>query len=656
MLRRLLFGFIIIGLVGAASFSINWMITDTANYAVAMDAERKAKIWAKQFVTTMPDLYGLVATGVPTPKQRQHIKQTLGGGDAFRFKLFDDFARVKVVSDELFTEIENSGHWDHSGEAANAILSGETSVSLNDGRDKQNRPDVFTETYVPIFDELGVVHGVIEIYSDQTATTLLFQQATRNMAMGVSLIFAIGLGLSAFAFSFMTHRVRSAKKRADYLMNYDQVTNVMNRRGFVSKIEKMMAYGDVDWEKAIIVCIDVDRLKVINDTYGHRAGDAFLRHVGEVVNEVIGDRDEVAGRIAGDEFAIMLQRKNYEDVREFAETLSAAVAQPMLRNGESIVGHISMGIHYDKSPGLPLEKRLRKADLALKQAKHDGRDTYRIFTEELETQFERRRVVEAAVNEGLVHGRFSVHYQPLLKQSTMQCVGFEALLRLEDAMGESISPTEFIPVAERIGAIKQIGAWVLETATKVAADWPEHLFISVNLSPRQFDDGRLVSQIRELLSDTGLSANRLELEVTESLLVENQEEVGKQLKELQSLGASIAMDDFGTGYSSLGYLWQFGFNKIKIDRSFILGLDHESAKTREILDSIIMLGHRLDMKVTAEGIETEKQAELLSSLACDQLQGFLYGKPMPADELPAFFLKNLVADVAKDEVVLAQSS
>lgn len=654
MLKRAILSVGFVCLIAVAGLSINWMISQSVDQAVALNAERTSELWSRELVKGMPDIEGLINTGVPTDAQRQHIHHILGFGDVFRFKLFDSNARVKIVSDELATELEELAVRDHNGNAADVILSGENLVSLNDGSDKPNRPDIYAEAYLPVFNDDGTVQGVVEVYTDETAASELFRKTTQEMALFLSLIFALGIGLPTLAFSYMIHRVKKAKDRANYLADYDQISNLMNRHGFVRRVDELVAQGKADWSNAAIICIGVDHLNAMNDTHGHRTGDAFLRHIGRAINEVIGD-DDLAGRIGGDEFAILRQQSGDAELLEFASALSAAVARPMRRNGEAIVGHVSMGIHTEVADDLSLEKRLKKADLALKQAKLDGRDTFRVFSEELEAKFERHRFIEAAIIEGLAHNRFHVYYQPLLIEATMQCIGFEALLRLDDGSGNMISPAEFIPIAESMGTIKRIGAWVLETATETAAEWPSHLFVSVNLSPRQFDDGHLVPLIRGALARAGIGPKRLELEVTESLLMENAEQVGAQLTELQELGVSIAMDDFGTGYSSLGYLWQFGFDKLKIDRSFILGLDHESAKTREILDTIIMLGHRLDMKVTAEGIENEGQAELLSSLSCDQFQGFLYGKPMPRGELPAFFLKNMISDTQKKGSNLEQA-
>jgi EAL domain-containing protein (putative c-di-GMP-specific phosphodiesterase class I) len=283
---------------------------------------------------------------------------------------------------------------------------------------------------------------------------------------------------------------------------------------------------------------------------------------------------------------------------------------------------------------------LHKADVALYQAKADGRNTYRLFTEDMETGMRARRALEQLIGRATAQNGFELHYQPLLHAESGAFAGFEALLRLPDGKGGYVSPLTCIPVIEAMGLINAVGKWVIEEATRTAATWPSHLFVSVNLSVKQFEDGTLAGHVKRALDSSGLRPKQLELEVTETLLMQNTESTARQLAELRELGVALSMDDFGTGYSSLGYLWQFRFDKLKIDRSFISALCHNEKKAVEILDTIIMLGHKLDMTVTAEGIETAHQAEILVSLSCDHVQGYLYGPPAQASEIALFLLEN----------------
>ena len=304
-----------------------------------------------------------------------------------------------------------------------------------------------------------------------------------------------------------------------------------------------------------------------------------------------------------------------------------------------IAGRISAGVHMLSGAATSVEDALHYADVALYQAKVDGKNTARLFSEEMEVRTRARREMEQLVREATGKDRFELHYQPLVEVRTRRCLGFEALLRLKDHNGLYVPPTTFIPVAEAIGLVEDIGQWVIEEATQTAALWPAEMLVSINLSVRQFASERLADVVHAALVKSGLAPGRLELEVTESLLMENTELVARQLAAIKASGVSLAMDDFGTGYSSLSYLWQFGFDKLKIDRSFVTALDADEGKAKDILDTIIALAHRLGMRVTAEGIETSHQAGIIAALNCDQFQGYLFGKPMTASDIAPYLLR-----------------
>jgi diguanylate cyclase (GGDEF)-like protein len=386
-----------------------------------------------------------------------------------------------------------------------------------------------------------------------------------------------------------------------------------------------------------VVFLDVDDFKTINDSYGRDAGDEFLKHVARTIAGLCLDGDFVA-RAGGDQFIVALTRSSQLEVTATVEAMIAAVREPITARGHRISGRLSAGVYLVQGAG-DVEDALHQADLALYQAKIDGKNTVRLFSVEMEVRMRERRVLEQLIRDALTLGKFELHYQPLLDVDSKTCKGFEALLRLKDTNGAYVPPPTFIPIAEAIGLIDQIGRWALQEATRTAALWPDPMFVSVNLSVRQFAGDHLVGDVENALKASGLPGHRLELEVTESLLMENTQSVAAQLKALKGLGVSIAMDDFGTGYSSLSYLWQFGFDKLKIDRSFIMALDVDEKKALEILDTIIVLAHRLEMKVTAEGIETEKQATILAGLNCDQFQGYLYGKAAPAENIAPMLLR-----------------
>ncbi len=506
---------------------------------------------------------------------------------------------------------------------------GQTRTELVDGAEGSGARSRLADVYIPARAANGEIEAVLKVQLDRTLILKSLYGAA--IALGVTLSVTFTLVMTGLYAAFVRKRraERRVRERAEYLAKYDQLSGVLNRTGVSDQLEN----APFELADAAILYVDIDHFKNINDTHGHKAGDAFVRHVGAVLRASCA-RDSIIGRLGGDEFIAIVRCTDVAAAVALADEVQARVAQPIHSEGKMISTSVSIGIAYGGSAEMTFDERAHRADLALYQAKLDGRSTHCVFTDELERRIQRRRCVESSLVSGLEAGLFDVYFQPLIDGASLACVGFEALLRLTGKDGEPVAPAEFVPIAESIGVIGQLGAWVLERAVETAASWPAPLFVAVNLSPRQFDGGDLTGIVRGALERTGLTASRLELEVTESLLLDNTERVGQQLAELRALGVSVAMDDFGTGHSGLGTLWRFGFDKLKIDRSFVVSLESGGDRARNILDTIIALGHRLNMVVTAEGIETPAQARILSELACDQLQGYLFGRPMPAEQLP----------------------
>ena len=453
---------------------------------------------------------------------------------------------------------------------------------------------------------------------------------------------ALAFGIPTLAYLFRTKQAREVKHRIEFLASHDPMTSLLNRASFAELLSARIASRLTD-QCLAVVFLDVDDFKLINDSYGHEAGDEFLKHVARSITALCSENDFVA-RAGGDEFIIALTRASEGEVIATVETMMAAAREPITTRGRRISGRVSAGIHLLSGTAGSVEDAVHHADVAMYQAKIEGKNTVRLFSEAMEVRLRTRRELEQLVREALRLSLFEIHYQPLLNAKTKKCAGFEALLRLKGHDGAYVPPTTFIPVAESIGLIVEIGKWVIEEAARTAALWPEEMFVSVNLSVREFANEELVGNVKVALNKSGLASGRLELEVTESLLMENTDAVARQLAALKALGVSIAMDDFGTGYSSLSYLWQFGFDKLKIDRSFVTALDVDETKAREILDTIVTLSHKLGMTVTAEGIETERQAGILAMLSCDQFQGYLYGKPAPASDIAPFLLRLFEAE------------
>jgi diguanylate cyclase (GGDEF)-like protein len=632
--RSLIFaavGMVVLGC--AVLFGINAAV----NRAVSADAEHKAEEWATYFIEQMPNLDRLIATGNPDARQNEVIKTAAKVGDVFRFKLYNQRGDLTLVSGEgvatVLTASDDDGH-----HVVEVMRTGISKVSLNDGTGKENRPPVYVEAYVPIIDDHGGFRGVVEVYIDQTATASLFKTSFAALSIALALALALAFGLPMMAYLLRSKQASEARQRAEYLAHYEPMTGLLNRATFSDKLDSILR-GRERGQRLALVLVDVDDFKVINDTHGHEAGNEFLIHVANCITLMCRETDVVA-RPGGNEFILALIDRSELEAIELVERLRRLLGQPILIQGKSIAAKLSAGVYLVKPDADGIEDAMHKADMALYQAKLDGGNICRLFSEELENGMRARRELEQLIRRTAEQEGFELHYQPLLHTDSGACAGFEALLRLPDGKGGYISPLTCIPVIEAMGLINVVGKWVIEEATRTAATWPSHLFVAVNLSVTQFEDGQLGGHVKNALAATGLKPKRLELEVTETLLMQNTDSIAQQLGELRKLGIALAMDDFGTGYSSLGYLWQFGFDKLKIDQSFVAALNHQDKKPREILDTIIMLAHKLEMTVTAEGIETADQAEVLSALGCDQVQGFLYGRPVPASEIALLLLEN----------------
>lgn len=629
--RSLIFAALgMVALGGAVLFGVNIAV----NRAVSADAEYKAREWASYFIEQMPNLNRLIETGSPDASQLERIATAEKVGDVFRFKLFDRRGVLTLVSDESTFTLSEDGN----AKALEVLRRGISIVSLEDGTGKENRPPVYVEAYVPIVDGPGGVRGVVEVYIDQTATASLLKTSFAALSLALALAGALAFGLPMMAYLLRSRQASEARQRADYLAHFEPMTGLLNRATFSRKLDSLLR-GRGRGQSLALILLDVDDFKGINDTHGHEAGDEFLIHVAKCIERLCRGTD-VAARPGGDEFILALTDRSEPEVIELVERLRREIGQPVLILGKSIAAKLSAGIYLVNREADGTEDAMHKASVALYQAKLDGRNTSRLFSEELENGMRARRALEQLIRRTAEQEGFELHYQPLLHTDSGACAGFEALLRLPDGKGGHISPLTCVPVIEALGLINVVGKWVIEEAVRTAATWPSHLFVSVNLSVKQFEDGQLAGHVKNALAATGLKPKRLELEVTETLLMQNTESIAQQLSELRKLGVALAMDDFGTGYSSLGYLWQFGFDKLKIDQSFVAALNHHDKKAREILDTIIMLAHKLEMTVTAEGIETVHQAEVLSALGCDQVQGFLYGRPAAASEIALFLLEN----------------
>ncbi len=425
---------------------------------------------------------------------------------------------------------------------------------------------------------------------------------------------------------------KQAEQRIQHLAHHDSLTGLPNRALFRDRLAQAMSMAERTGHTIALLCLDLDGFKSVNDLLGHPVGDQVLIEVGNRLRTCLRDSDTIA-RLGGDEFAIVLGFcEQPAGASTLGERIVALLAEPFEIGGQQVVIGTSIGIALYPSDAAAPEVLLRNADLALYRAKRDGRGVFRFFEQAMDERLQQRRLLEQDLRGAMQRGELRLHYQPLLDSATLEIDGFEALLRWEHPVRGAISPAQFVPVAEESGLIVPLGEWVLQTACTEAASWSRPWRIAVNLSPAQFKQRDLASSIATILARTGLPPGRLELEITEGILIDDAERALLMLGELKSLGVRIALDDFGTGYSSLSYLRRFPFDKLKIDASFVQGLG-DGGEADAIVRAIVALGRSLSLSITAEGVETPHQLALLREQACDQVQGFLLGRPMPPGQL-----------------------
>ena len=425
---------------------------------------------------------------------------------------------------------------------------------------------------------------------------------------------------------------RAVQAKIEHLAHYDALTNLPNRTLFQRHAEGVLLESESG--QFAILYIDIDEFKRINDSLGHLIGDEFLKAVADRLRQSVGDEDFVA-RLGGDEFAVIQRNVACDDdVMVLVARIYDALRTSFDCNGHRLSSDASIGVAVAPRDGTDLYGLLKSADLAMYAAKAAGRRTYRFFEPSMEKQANLRRELESDLRLALVEGGFELHYQPLVDLRNDDVTGCEALLRWRHPLRGMVSPADFIPVAEDTGLIEEIGQWVLRTACAEAATWPAHVRVAVNVSPIQFRSQTLSLKVAAALAETGLDPRRLELEITEAVLIADDDAALVALNQLRALGVHIALDDFGTGYSSLQYLQRFPFDKIKIDRSFVKEVTRNSGSAA-IIKAVVSIAADRNMITTAEGVETLQQRETVQNLGCTQMQGYLFSAARPAHEIRA---------------------
>ena len=615
---------------------VGQVLKSTVDYLLYWDATAAAESWAKYVAENVTDIEDIADGQPPSAESMAFLIRTQQIRHVFGFEIINLYGNVQLASDG--SKISSIRGAVHSDTAASAAKLGRPIISVKEGA-PPIRPSYYSEAYLPVIVD-GRPQAIVAAYVDLTEQRDHFRQAFSLAALALCLLIGAAVGIPTIAWHRRTKEKQQADRRIRFLAHHDALTGLANRAQLIEKLENALAILPLRGGCLAVHFIDLDHFKEVNDTLGHDGGDFLLKTVAERLRAVTR-ADDIVARLGGDEFVVVQTAiKSKDQVEDFARRLTSAVTTPMTLKEQEILATVSVGVALAPADGTNPERLLKSADLALYKSKADGRNCTCFFEPKMDTALQARIGLEKALRDAVDNERFILHYQPLFEMSGQRLIGFEALIRLPAEDGTLIPPMTFIPVAEDLRLIGKIGAWVLREACKAAASWPEPLTVAVNLSPAQFELCSISTIVASALKETGLAPCRLELEITETLLLGNSDAVMAELLSLKAMGIAIVMDDFGTGYSSLSYLWRFPFDKIKIDRSFMQGFDAAGRDAETVVKTIIALGRELDMRVTVEGVETAKQAAFLDGADADQVQGFFFGRPVSASEIGTIILKD----------------
>ena len=607
-------------LIAAAAFVAPGEITQFELKREALTAADRLKA---QMLNEPDALFYALASPSATPQFADILNKTGYGHRVLRYELYNRDGQLEFTSGLSGLQLD--------GDLA-TLLASPADVTPKVTLYQTSGPSLptnFAALALPLALD-GEPRGTLVVYLDQSDQAKVLSSYFGLIAGITLLLLGAGVAVPA-AFAWMRGRERrQAEAQVRYLEEHDALTGLANRKAFNESLADAMTRMQRDRSHIAVLCLDIDKFKEINEAADHSGGDQVLRDIGARIQATLRQGDLIA-RLGGDEFAIALvDVTNLGDVMAFMNRLVEALRRPLQVMGKEMLVTTSVGIALAPADGDTATTVLRHAGIALARAKGDGGQRMCFFEQSMDKALQRRRMVEHELRLALGREEFEVVYQPQYDLATERQCGSEALIRWHHPVHGKIAPGHFISVAEDTGLIVPLGEWVLRRACRDAVNWPAPLFVSVNLSPAQFRDGDVAETVAQVLNETGLPPERLELEITESLLINDTEEVLGKLNRLRQLGVHIAMDDFGTGYSSLSYLARFPFSKIKIDRQFIRNMTRDTAM-RAIVKTIIALGKSLDVTITAEGVETEEQAAMLREFGCPQVQGFLYGYPGAAD-------------------------
>jgi diguanylate cyclase (GGDEF)-like protein len=611
----------------------------TTEYLLDEYAATTARSWATFLADNISDLEQIAAGEQPSATSLAFLQGTRRSGQIIRYVIYNRDGYSQLVSDR--DKIALVGLSEYNPQAARAIAQGGPVVDIRRNMTPGTQSH-FAQAYVPALVGTRPV-AIVAASVDQTEASRRIYGTFVLVAFLLCSLTAFAFGLPAIALFRRTKEKQLADRRIRFLAHHDALTGLTNRARLIERLERLLAAQPTSGMLAAMHFVDIDHFKQVNDTLGHDGGDFVLKTIAERL--VAATRlEDVVARLGGDEFIVVqTDIANTYQAEEFARRLNSAVTAPMSFKRQQISVTVTIGTAMIPTDGQTFEQAMKSADLALYSGKAAGRNCIRFFSADMDRALQARLKLEKTIRDAVANDGFELHYQPIFGLGARRLIGFEALVRLKDPDGgDLISPASFIPVAEEMRLIDAIGSWVLREACRTASTWPNDLKVAVNLSPCQFEGGSISATVTSVLQEGGLDADRLELEITESLLLGHNERTVDELHRLKAMGVSIVVDDFGTGYSSLSYLWKFPFDGIKIDRSFMQGFDSAGrSEIESVVKTIIALGRALHMRVTVEGVETVSQADFLRRVRANQVQGYLFGRPVPAADIAPSLLNDL---------------
>ena len=612
-----------------------WAIVKiTIDHLLYQNATLVARNWAQYLSVSATDLEQIAAGEQPSAASLLFFRAARNSGPVFRYEIFNREGYSQLISERGKIALVDVSEF--NADAVRAIESGQPIVDVQQSH-LADLPRFFARAYIPIIVNQQPI-AVVAAFVDQTEQRGIFFKTFVLAAAALCTLIGLSFGVPAIAWYRRTREKQHAERRIRFLAHHDVLTGLANRASLIDRMRVLLAASAQQRGHLAVHFIDLDHFKEINDRFGHDGGDFLLQTIAKRLQAVIRS-DDIVARLGGDEFVLVQPNiGGRQQAEEFAHRLSSALAEPMRLKEHELFTTVSIGVALAPADGDTPERLLKSADLAVYKGKADGRNCVRFFLPKMDAELEGRIELEEIIRKAVLDNRFELHYQPIFQMSDRRLLGFEALIRLPKEDGTLIPPLVFIPVAEEMRLIDKIGTWVLREACRTAAGWPKHLTVAVNLSRAQFFAGSVSEIVAAALEEANLEPFRLELEITETLLLGDSESVMAELRALKQLGVAIVMDDFGTGYSSLSYLWRFPFDKIKIDRCFMQDFEGSTRDAETVVKTIITLGRELHMHVTIEGVETAKQAAFLDSANGEQAQGFYFGRPVPASELAASIL------------------